>query len=219
MRQTQLFDTLAQVVGGTSDAGGAFSGRHDGAPEAAKEILPLAVANVRVLVAEDNQVNQKLIMRLLEKRGYRVDVAANGIEAVGALRRAAYDVVLMDCQMPELDGWKATQQIRRLEFEGHLGQFPIPIVALTAGAMQGDREKCLSCGMDDYLTKPLRPEEVFETVERWAKWKRDKQNAPLLPPPAPHPLPKSLDIAPVNRSASPPDTAPVDTDVLDGLRD
>ena len=224
VRQTQLFDTLAQVVGKAQTAAPLDAAQ---TPNTAANMpaLPAAppLTGVRVLVAEDNQVNQKLITRLLEKRGYRVDVAANGIEAVGALRRANYDVVLMDCQMPELDGWRATVQIRRLEAEGHLGPFPIPIVALTAGAMQSDRDKCLQAGMDDFLTKPIRPDDVFAAIERWATWSRDQKNAPLLPLPAPMPTPKSLEISPApflpaeaNNNA---DAPPVDPDVLDALRD
>ncbi len=117
----------------------------------------------RVLVAEDNTVNQKVAVRQLERLGYDSDVAANGIEAIEALKRRDYDLVLMDCQMPEMDGFQAAAEIRRLEDE--LGR--IPIVAMTANAMQGDRERCLAAGMDGYLPKPVRLEKMEEALRRW----------------------------------------------------
>jgi GAF domain-containing protein/DNA-binding response OmpR family regulator len=109
---------------------------------------------LRILLAEDNPVNQKLALRLLERMGYRADVAANGLEAIGALEGAAYDVVLMDVQMPELDGLEATRRIRR-RWPGDEGP---RIVAMTANAMDGDREACLAAGMDDYISKPIAPD-------------------------------------------------------------
>ncbi len=117
----------------------------------------------RVLVAEDNIVNQRVAVRMLERLGCRVDVAANGREAVEMLEKLSYDLVFMDCQMPELDGYKATTEIRQ--------RFPsrsIPIVAMTAHAMRGDREKCLEAGMDDYLAKPVKVEGLCEMIDRWA---------------------------------------------------
>jgi signal transduction histidine kinase/DNA-binding response OmpR family regulator/HAMP domain-containing protein/putative methionine-R-sulfoxide reductase with GAF domain len=124
---------------------------------------PAPLVRGRVLVAEDNAVNQRFVVRLLEKRGYRADVAANGREATLALGRAPYDVVLMDCHMPEMDGFEATQSIRQSEkgTERH-----IPIIALTANAMQGDRESCLAAGMDEYLTKPVKVEELYAAIDR-----------------------------------------------------
>ena len=114
---------------------------------------------LRILLAEDNAVNQKLALRLLSQLGYRADVAGNGLEAVQSVQRQAYDVVLMDVQMPELDGLDATRQIRAL------AQLAQPrIVAMTANAMQGDREMCIAAGMDDYLSKPIRPEELTKAL-------------------------------------------------------
>jgi PAS domain S-box-containing protein len=114
---------------------------------------------LRILLAEDNAVNQKLALRLLSQLGYRADVAGNGLEAVQSVQRQPYDVVLMDVQMPELDGLDATRQIRAL------AQLAQPrIVAMTANAMQGDREMCIAAGMDDYISKPIRPEELAHAL-------------------------------------------------------
>lgn len=119
---------------------------------------------MRILLAEDNKVNQKLALRLLEKMGYAADVADDGAAAVAAVGRSRYDLVLMDVQMPEMDGLEATRRIIEL----HGDQRP-RIVALTADAMQDDRERCLAAGMDDYLTKPIRPGQLAEAIERAAR--------------------------------------------------
>jgi two-component system, sensor histidine kinase and response regulator len=129
-----------------------------------------ALPHLRVLVAEDNPVNQKVARKMLEKLGCRADLVANGLEAVRAVQLVPYDVVLMDCQMPEMNGYEATQLIRQYEQEKRLP--PVKIVAMTAGAMQGDREECLLAGMDDYLSKPVRLTELRTTLHR---------NAPARP--------------------------------------
>lgn len=125
---------------------------------------------LRILLAEDNAVNQKLALRLLSQMGYRADVAANGLEAIQAVERQPYDVILMDVQMPEMDGLEASRQIC-----GRWGKEERPrIIAMTANAMQGDREMCLEAGMDDYLSKPIRVDELVKALEIASLMSRDK---------------------------------------------
>ncbi|HEV7574609.1 MAG TPA: GAF domain-containing protein [Caldimonas sp.] len=155
IRQSHLFDTLVSLLAHETAAKPA-------AEVVAPQIDPGMAARhpLRILLAEDNVVNQKLAMRLLQQMGYRADLAANGIEAVESVERQAYDVVLMDVQMPELDGLDATRQIcARLPAR----QRP-RIVAMTANAMQGDRAMCLEAGMDDYLTKPIRVDQLVKAL-------------------------------------------------------
>ena len=117
----------------------------------------------RVLVVEDNIANLKVAVRMVEKLGYRADVAANGVEAVKVLGDVRYDAVLMDCHMPEMDGFEATRAIRRNEPEGR----HTPVIAMTASALSGDRERCLAAGMDDYVSKPIKLHVVAAVLERW----------------------------------------------------
>jgi signal transduction histidine kinase/DNA-binding response OmpR family regulator len=155
LRQSQLFDTLAGLLA------------RDDAPKRSAEPIKarldpeMATRHpLRILLAEDNVVNQKLAMRILQQMGYRADLASNGIEAIESIERQPYDVVLMDVQMPEMDGLEAS---RRITQRWPVSQRP-RIVAMTANAMQGDRELCLAAGMDDYLTKPIRVEQLVQAL-------------------------------------------------------
>ena len=157
-RQEALRLTLAQVIGAGPTPAAAV-------PSAAAEPTPAPTArDRRVLVAEDHPVNRLVARRVLEKLGCQVDLAANGIEALSKLAAGSYDIVFMDCQMPEMDGYEATAAIRR----HHPGEPRLPIVAMTAEVMEGDREKCLEAGMDDYVSKPIDVVLLGEVVERWA---------------------------------------------------
>ncbi len=160
IRQSDLLDAIASAFGPAS-----FLEDEHGAADAkpSRSQRPL-----RILLAEDNAVNQKLAVRMLEKRGHSVAVAGNGREAFAAWEREPFDLILMDVQMPEMDGLEATAAIRAAEqemAEAPRGGHRTPIVALTAHAMKGDRERCLEANMDDYVSKPIRPEALFETIE------------------------------------------------------
>jgi len=122
---------------------------------------------IRILLAEDNIINQKVAQSILGKLGCKADVVANGLEAVQALELIDYDIVLMDCQMPEMDGFQATTMIRNPESK--VLNHKVPIIAMTANAMKGDRELCIDAGMDDYLSKPIKKDEVAAVLEKWAK--------------------------------------------------
>jgi len=160
VRQADLFDAICALM------------QPEPTPETPKPLRALpAVSPVRVLVAEDNLVNQRVVERLLSGRGHLVTVANNGREAVMQFAQGRFDIILMDVQMPEMGGFDATAEIRAAErvSGGH-----VPIVALTAHAMSGDRERCLAAGMDAYLSKPIDRLQLFEVVE----------HAPAVAPPA-----------------------------------
>ncbi len=137
------------------------------------ETDPRSRSTIRVLLAEDNPVNQRVMIALLAKSGVRVDVAGNGVEAIEAVRSRPYDLILMDIQMPELDGVQAARRIR--ELEGEMGH--IPIIAVTAHAMKGDREKYLQAGMNDYLPKPINRAELLSKIDYWADRRRSEPAA------------------------------------------
>ena len=164
VRQSQLFDCLVSVL----DKSG-FTSSESTTPAPTKLVTrhTLKEGETRsrkvILVAEDNIVNQKVAVRQLEKLGYRADVVANGLEAVEALTRIPYDLVLMDCHMPEMDGYEATTAIRSREGQSK----HTPIIAMTASAMQGDRERCLAVGMNDYISKPVRSEDLLAILDQW----------------------------------------------------
>jgi PAS domain S-box-containing protein len=120
--------------------------------------------SARILIAEDNAINQKIALRLLEKMGLKADAVGNGFEAVAALQNISYDLVLMDCQMPDMDGYEATALIRKSK---PLPFCDVPIIAMTANAIKGDRERCLSAGMNDYLSKPVQPGDLATVILKW----------------------------------------------------
>src|SRR5579864_5216458 len=158
IRQSELREAVARVLGAHQQEGAI--------PLITRYSLQDARepgSSMKVLLAEDNAVNQRLAVRLLEKRGHRVSVAGNGFEALAAWRKGSFELVFMDVQMPEMDGYEATAAIRKEEKNsgGH-----VQVIALTAHAMKGDRDKCLAAGMDGYLSKPIRPQELDEVLEK-----------------------------------------------------
>jgi len=169
IRQSELREAIARVLGAREQKGAIalitrYSLRDGREPS----------ASLRILLAEDNAVNQRLASRLMEKRGHSVVVAGNGREALEALEKESFDLVFMDVQMPVMDGFEATAAIRKKE--GAVGN-RVPIVALTAHAMKGDREKCLAVGMDGYLTKPIRPQELDEILKTYLARRAQAQEA------------------------------------------
>ena len=173
VRQEQLYRCLTMVLGAspqtvTKDEGmtSTLITRHTLEEEEKR-------SRMRILLAEDNVVNQKVAVKMLQKLGYQVEVVGNGLEATETILRVPYDVILMDCHMPEMDGYEATKKIRETENErragGHErpGMLRVPIIAMTANAMKGDRERCLESGMDDFISKPINLGLLEETLQRW----------------------------------------------------
>ena len=156
VKQSALYNAIADAIAGRTVPAAQPRAKASAATRPQRD-------DVRVLVAEDNRVNQMVTTRFLARLGIAADCAANGAEAVAALEKKRYDLVLMDCHMPEMDGFEATAAIREAERDGAR----VPIVALTASALEGDRERCLSAGMDDYLSKPLREEALAATLDKW----------------------------------------------------
>jgi two-component system, sensor histidine kinase and response regulator len=172
VRQSQLHDALAMMLGTpTVTQAKPSQGEAGPAPHAAPA-AEVQVSRGYVLLVEDYPVNQMVAIRMLERSGYRVDAVNNGREAVEALSNILYGAVLMDVQMPEMDGYEATAEIRRREGSGP----HTPIIAMTADAMQGDRERALAAGMDDYIAKPVKHEELEAVLERWIP---DPEQEPL----------------------------------------
>jgi CheY-like chemotaxis protein len=169
IRQSQLFDCIANVMAdtlaGAEGGGGGTAATCAGSAAAATPAGSVDVKQkrqLRILVAEDNAVNQKVAVRMLEKLGYTADIARNGLEVIRAMSYVPYDLVFMDCQMPEMDGFEATSQIRETEGTARHTH----IVAMTANALQGDREKSLAARMDDYISKPVRHTDLAGAIDR-----------------------------------------------------
>jgi CheY-like chemotaxis protein/HPt (histidine-containing phosphotransfer) domain-containing protein len=172
VKPAQLHDALLRVISGTSPQSQKKPGPAKLDPKLA-ERLPM-----RILLCDDNAINQKVATRLLVQMGYQPDVVGNGLEALTAVERKPYDLIFMDVQMPEMDGLEATRLIRERQNEKARQsnyQAPLIIIAMTAGAMPGDRDKCIAAGMDDYLAKPVRPEDIRALIERWATAARNRQ--------------------------------------------
>ena len=162
VRQSELYDALATVMATPEEA----KDQGDEPLVTRGSLREARAALPRVLVVEDNPVNQMVARKMLERLGCRVDVAADGVEALAALSSGGpYSLVFMDVQMPNMDGYEATAEIRRGESEE--GRAPVPIVAMTANAMEGDREKALGAGMDDYVPKPVTSEALEAVLKRW----------------------------------------------------
>ena len=157
VKQQMLFETIGSVLTRTKEQQTHLVTRHS--------VTEHKRQNLRILLAEDNPVNQKLATILLQKAGFSVDVVENGLDAIEKVKNERYNAVLMDVQMPELDGTDATIRIR--QWEGHRRH--IPIIAMTAEALKGDRERCLAAGMDDYVSKPITPQALFKALDRWAQ--------------------------------------------------
>lgn len=176
VRQRQLFDKLAAVMNLGPAGARPMPPRAPGPAERGQ----VPTTTERILVVEDSAINQKVALGLLQKLGYRADAVANGLEALEALKRIPYAAVFMDCQMPEMDGYEASRETRRREASAH----HTPIIAMTASAMQGDRERCLEAGMDDYIAKPVRLDQLEAALRRWVAPRAGERTSDDEPPDA-----------------------------------
>jgi CheY-like chemotaxis protein len=162
IRRQKLFQMIERILGQQTSAPREGEGRSEIVTQySMREDIK---RSIRILLAEDNPVNQRLATLMLTKAGYQVEAAGDGREAVERYTQTPerFDLILMDIQMPQWDGLQATQFIREKGFSS------VPIIAMTANAMQGDRDICLAAGMDDYITKPIKREQVFEMLQKWA---------------------------------------------------
>jgi CheY-like chemotaxis protein len=158
VKQSELLETILALDAAVEEV--------STTPVAVEQVSQVQESRGRLLVVEDNFVNQQLMMRVLAKDGFEVTIAADGSEAVRVLNTETFDAVLMDCQMPTMDGYEATRLIRKAERKARAGH-RLPILALTANAMAGDREKCLFCGMDDFVTKPISFAGLYGTLSHY----------------------------------------------------
>ncbi|RZB30641.1 MAG: hypothetical protein SRB1_02921 [Desulfobacteraceae bacterium Eth-SRB1] len=174
VKQSELLDAIMMAMG---------SPEKEETPVITRHTIQEARMRLNILLAEDNPINQRLAQELLETRGHRVVLTSNGKEAVDAFEKERFDLILMDVQMPEMDGFEATRQIRNLQSAIQIpnSRFQkVPIVAMTAHAMKGDREKCLAAGMDDYVPKPINAEDLFGVIEKLTHGLQDKKE-PSIP--------------------------------------
>ncbi len=215
VRQNDLYSALLEVMGDAEIVNNSqLVTRHSLAETSERKGL-----GARILVAEDNPVNQLVVLGMLRKLGCLVDVVGDGRQAIEAMSASPFDLIFMDCQMPELDGYAATGEIRSSETtNGH--EKRIPIVALTANALQGDREKCLAAGMDDYLSKPFKLDQILVVLERWLpKSDAAPVSTSVVESSLPSPEPE-VTVVPV--AAAPqgiePEQCPIDQRALDNIR-
>ncbi len=167
VKQSRLFDCLVTVLGRAA-AEHVFVKPEKGVDETKQAAEPTFTHHARILLAEDNIVNQKVALAQLKGLGFSADAVANGHEVLSALKQVPYDIIFMDCQMPEMDGYEASRLIRQAELAPNVSwKAPVRIVAMTAHAMTGDREKCLAVGMDDYLSKPVRKADLQSALMKW----------------------------------------------------
>ncbi|HUA36165.1 MAG TPA: response regulator [Candidatus Binataceae bacterium] len=165
VRQSQLYDRLASALAGQLQSHHEFdlARSKPGALDITSRQIPQSIRqHAKVLLAEDHPVNERVVMRMLKRLGFFADAVHNGREVLSAVSAQGYDLILMDCQMPEMDGYQATREIRAQSLEHQ----PV-IVALTAHALESDREKCIAAGMDDYLSKPVQPEDLARVITKW----------------------------------------------------
>ncbi|HWI59527.1 MAG TPA: response regulator, partial [Bacillota bacterium] len=210
IKPAQLLEVLARTLSGTKLAARQAPPVSSKLDPALAQRLPL-----RILLCDDNVINQKVALRLLQQMGYQATPTTNGLEALAALDRQPFDLIFMDVMMPEMNGLEATRAIR--ERQQQRAQHPtykssIIIVAMTANAMPGDREKCLAAGMDDYLAKPVRPEDVRTIVERWGAIAAQGDVTPAAQAGSSSPAVASP--APAHSLAAPTEELPVDMERL-----
>lgn len=200
LRQSRLLECLVDVM----SASGAASAQPMDADLRSSMSAPMhaAARNIRILLAEDNMVNQRVALKQLKKLGFSADCVSNGNEVLSALQRVPYDIIIMDCQMPEMDGYEVTRRIRQSGSDSYIHLRSAPyIIALTANAMQGDREHCLSLGMNDYLTKPLHLHDLEAVLQRALL-----RISPTTPTPTPLATPE-------------PDSEALDRTIINGLKE
>ena len=162
IKQSDLYNAIISVLGTAKDRKEDYQKKQIITRHTLKEYKK---QTTKILLAEDNKINQKVALKQLEKFGYQADTAITGKEVIRALEKQSYDLILMDVQMPEMDGYEATQKIRAMDNN----RKDIPIIAMTANAMKGDREKCLEAGMNDYITKPVKPQNLLKAITTWVK--------------------------------------------------